>query len=63
MVSNIAMVMRNITSKKQLNNFKMVDGINLYGILAIVGLFYTIPAALIMVGPGRYCPPRHPARS
>jgi solute carrier family 35 protein E1 len=54
MVSNIAMVMRNITSKKQLNNFKKIDGINLYGILAIVGLFYTIPTALYMVGPDRY---------
>lgn len=36
MVSNVAMVMRNVTSKKQLNDFKAVDGINLYGILAIV---------------------------
>ena len=54
MVSNIAMVMRNITSKKQLNDFKMIDGINLYGLLAIVGLFYTIPAALVMEGPAQW---------
>ena len=47
MISNVAMVLRNITSKKQLNDFKAVDGINLYGILGIVGLFYLAPAACV----------------
>ena len=50
MISNVAMVLRNITSKKQLNDFKAVDGINLYGILGIVGLFYLAPAAVYMDG-------------
>ena len=50
MISNIAMVLRNITSKKQLNDFKAIDGINLYGILGIVGLFYLAPAAVYMEG-------------
>ena len=50
MISNVAMVLRNITSKKQLNDFKAVDGINLYGILGIVGLFYLRPAAVYMEG-------------
>ena len=50
MISNVAMVLRNITSKKQLNDFKAVDGINLYGILGIVGLFYLAPAAVYMEG-------------
>ena len=50
MISNLAMVLRNITSKKQLNDFKAIDGINLYGILGIVGLFYLVPAAVYMEG-------------
>jgi solute carrier family 35 protein E1 len=50
MISNLAMVLRNITSKKQLNDFKAIDGINLYGILGIVGLFYLAPAAVYMEG-------------
>ena len=50
MISNLAMVLRNITSKKQLNDFKSIDGINLYGILGIVGLFYLVPAAVYMEG-------------
>ena len=50
MVSNLAMVLRNITSKKPLNDFKHIDGINLYGILGIIGLFYLAPAAYIVEG-------------
>jgi solute carrier family 35, member E1 len=50
MISNVAMVLRNITSKKQLDDFKQIDGINLYGILAIVGLFYLAPAAVYIEG-------------
>lgn len=50
MVSNVAMVLRNITSKKSLNDFKHIDGINLYGILGIIGLFYLAPAAYVVEG-------------
>jgi len=50
MVSNVAMVLRNITSKKSLNDFKHIDGINLYGILGIIGLLYLAPAAYIVEG-------------
>jgi len=50
MISNIAMVLRNITSKKSLNDFKNIDGINLYGILGIIGLVYLAPAALLIEG-------------
>ena len=50
MISNLAMVLRNITSKKSLNDFKHIDGINLYGILGIIGLVYLAPAAYVMEG-------------
>ena len=50
MISNVAMVLRNITSKKSLNDFKNIDGINLYGILGIIGLFYLAPAAIVVEG-------------
>ena len=50
MISNVAMVLRNITSKKSLNDFKAIDGINLYGILGIIGLFYLAPAAYMIEG-------------
>jgi len=50
MISNVAMVLRNITSKKSLNDFKNIDGINLYGILGIIGLLYLAPAAILVEG-------------
>lgn len=46
MISNVGMVLRNIYSKKSLNDYKDVDGINLFGLISIVSLLYCAPAAV-----------------
>jgi solute carrier family 35 protein E1 len=48
MISNLGMVLRNIYSKKSLNNYKEVDGINLFGLISMVSLLYCAPAAVVM---------------
>lgn len=48
MLSNIGMVLRNIASKKTLNAFKDIDGINLFGLISIFSLLYCAPLALVM---------------
>lgn len=50
MISNIGMVLRNIYSKKSLGDFKHIDGINLFGLLSIISLFYCAPAGLALEG-------------
>eukprot|EP00879_Flechtneria_rotunda_P015024 GHRR01015699.1.p1 GENE.GHRR01015699.1~~GHRR01015699.1.p1 ORF type:complete len:331 (+),score=78.12 GHRR01015699.1:384-1376(+) len=48
MVSNLGMVLRNIYSKKSLNDYKHIDGINLFGLISIVSLIFCIPAAIFV---------------
>ena len=50
MISNLGMVMRNIYSKKYLDQFKSLDGINLFALLSIISIFITLPAALYVEG-------------
>lgn len=50
MLSNIGMVLRNIYSKKYLDQYKNIDGINMFALLSIISILYTLPAALIMEG-------------
>lgn len=50
LVSNVGMVLRNIFSKKSLNDFKEIDGINLYALISIVSLIYLTPVAFFVEG-------------
>ncbi|GBF93816.1 hypothetical protein Rsub_06148 [Raphidocelis subcapitata] len=50
MISNLGMVLRNIYSKKSLNDYKHIDGINLFGLISIVSLLYCAPAAVFAEG-------------
>lgn len=43
-------VLRNIYSKKSLQNFKEVNGLNLYGLISIVSLLYLFPVAIFVEG-------------
>ena len=43
-------VLRNIYSKKSLQNFKEVKRLNLYGLISIVSLFYLFPVAIFVEG-------------
>ncbi|RDX74618.1 Xylulose 5-phosphate/phosphate translocator, chloroplastic, partial [Mucuna pruriens] len=58
LISNVGFVLRNIYSKKSLQNFKEVDGLNLYGWITIVSLLYLFPVAVFVEGsqwiPGYY---------
>ncbi|XP_010056521.2 xylulose 5-phosphate/phosphate translocator, chloroplastic [Eucalyptus grandis] len=50
MISNVGFVLRNIYSKKSLQNFKEVNGLNLYGWISIISLFYLFPVAVFVEG-------------
>ncbi|GAB2274853.1 hypothetical protein Dimus_009625 [Dionaea muscipula] len=50
LISNVGFVMRNIYSKKSLQSFKEVDGLNLYGWISILSLLYLFPAAVFVEG-------------
>jgi solute carrier family 35 protein E1 len=50
MLSNVGMVLRNIYSKKYLGEFKNIDGTNMFALLSIISLVYTVPAAIYMEG-------------
>ena len=54
MISNVGMVLRNIYSKKSLDNYKddkfELDGINMYGLLSIVALIGLAPVAFAVEG-------------
>eukprot|EP00244_Chara_vulgaris_P002137 TRINITY_DN1362_c0_g1_i3.p1 TRINITY_DN1362_c0_g1~~TRINITY_DN1362_c0_g1_i3.p1 ORF type:complete len:480 (-),score=74.50 TRINITY_DN1362_c0_g1_i3:287-1726(-) len=54
MISNVSFVFRNVFSKKGLNNFKEIDGINLYAMITIVSLVYLTPMALFVEGPAAW---------
>ncbi|KXZ52402.1 hypothetical protein GPECTOR_9g446 [Gonium pectorale] len=50
MISNLGMVLRNIYSKKSLNDYKHIDGINLFGLISIASLVYCLPAGIYFEG-------------
>ncbi|KAI0499731.1 hypothetical protein KFK09_017939 [Dendrobium nobile] len=50
LVSNACFVLRNIYSKQSFYDYKHIDGLNLYGCISIVSLFYLIPVAVIVEG-------------
>ncbi|KAI3828573.1 hypothetical protein L1987_02677 [Smallanthus sonchifolius] len=50
MISNVGFVLRNIYSKKSLQNFKQVIGLNLYGWITILSFFYLFPVAVFVEG-------------
>ncbi|KAK0602430.1 hypothetical protein LWI29_033251 [Acer saccharum] len=51
MISNVGFVLRNIYSKKSLQSFKEVSGLNMYGWISIISLFYLFPVAVFVEGP------------
>lgn len=50
MISNVGFVLRNIYSKKSLQSFKEVNGLNLYGWITILSLVYLFPVAVFVEG-------------
>lgn len=50
MISNLGMVLRNVYSKKYLDEFKDIDGINMFALLSIISIFITAPVALLVEG-------------
>lgn len=50
MISNVGFVLRNIYSKKSLQNFKEVNGLNLYGWITILSFIYLFPVAVFVEG-------------
>lgn len=50
MISNLGMVLRNVYSKKYLDEFKHIDGINMFALLSIISIFITAPVAVVVEG-------------
>ncbi|KDP39598.1 hypothetical protein JCGZ_02618 [Jatropha curcas] len=50
LISNVGFVFRNIYSKKSLQSFKEVNGLNLYGWISIISLIYLFPVAVVVEG-------------
>ena len=50
LISNVGFVLRNIYSKRSLQNFKEVNGLNLYGWISIISLLYLFPVAVFVEG-------------
>lgn len=50
LISNVGFVLRNIYSKKSLQSFKEVNGLNLYGWISIISLAYLFPVAIFIEG-------------
>ena len=50
MTSNVAFVLRNIFSKREMENLKDVDGINFYGVISIISMLYLAPVAFFVEG-------------
>eukprot|EP00210_Caulerpa_lentillifera_P005849 g5593.t1 len=50
MISNLGMVFRGIYSKKALNDFRNIDGINLFALISFVSLLYCLPLAIVVEG-------------
>ncbi|XAR54272.1 hypothetical protein NMG60_11029330 [Bertholletia excelsa] len=60
LISNIGFVLRNIYSKRSLQNFKEVNGLNLYGWITIISLLYLFPVAVFVEG-SQWVPGYHKA--
>ncbi|KAK4761613.1 hypothetical protein SAY87_029497 [Trapa incisa] len=60
MISNVGFVLRNIYSKRSLQSFREVDGLNLYGWITIISLLYLLPVAIFVEGP-QWIPGYHKA--
>lgn len=60
LISNVGFVLRNIYSKKSLQSFKEVDGLNLYGWITILSLVYLFPVAIFVEG-SQWLPGYHKA--
>lgn len=50
LISNVGFVLRNIYSKRSLQSFKEVNGLNLYGWISIISLLYLFPVAILVEG-------------
>ncbi|KAK9120351.1 hypothetical protein Syun_017968 [Stephania yunnanensis] len=50
LISNVGFVLRNIYSKRSLQSFKEVNGLNLYGWISILSLLYLFPVAVFVEG-------------
>ncbi|KAF8380825.1 hypothetical protein HHK36_028319 [Tetracentron sinense] len=50
LISNVGFVLRNIYSKRSLQSFKEVNGLNLYGRISIISLLYLFPMAVFVEG-------------
>lgn len=50
LISNVGFVLRNIYSKRSLQHFKEVNGLNLYGWISIISLLYLFPVAVLVEG-------------
>ena len=50
LVSNLGSVLRNVFSKKLLNEFTYIDGINMYALISIISLCYLAPVAYLIEG-------------
>ncbi|XP_057948479.1 LOW QUALITY PROTEIN: xylulose 5-phosphate/phosphate translocator, chloroplastic [Malania oleifera] len=50
LISNFGFVLRNIYSKRSLQSFKEVNGLNLYGWISILSLIYLFPVAVMVEG-------------
>lgn len=50
LISNVGFVLRNIYSKRSLQSFRHVDGLNLYGWISILSFLYLFPVAVLVEG-------------
>ncbi|KAL6964859.1 hypothetical protein U1Q18_035912 [Sarracenia purpurea var. burkii] len=50
LISNVGFVLRNIYSKRSLQSFKEVNGLNLYGWISVISLIYLFPVAVFVEG-------------
>lgn len=50
LISNVGFVLRNIYSKRSLDSFKEVNGLNMYGWISIISLLYLFPVAIFVEG-------------
>ncbi|KNA08568.1 hypothetical protein SOVF_161150 [Spinacia oleracea] len=60
LISNVGFVLRNIYSKKSLQSFKEVDGLNMYGWISILSFLYLFPVACFVEG-SQWVPGYHKA--
>uniref|UniRef100_A0A5B7AT20 Sugar phosphate transporter domain-containing protein n=1 Tax=Davidia involucrata TaxID=16924 RepID=A0A5B7AT20_DAVIN len=50
LISNVGFVLRNIYSKRSLQSFKEVNGLNLYGWITVISFLYLFPVAVFVEG-------------